>query len=328
MHLGSPIRAQVLNDVAEPKDFPVLVRGEPDNLGATVPRRFLRVLSLQPDHRPSFTSGSGRLDLAKAIVDPANPLPARVMVNRIWQHLWGVGFVSTPDDFGQAAEAPTDGPLLDFLARKFMNSGWSVKELVKQIVLSATFQQSSQLTLTALLIDPKNELLWHYPQRRLRAEEIYDSLLQVGGGLDRSMGGRPVRDMGTSIPSRRAIYAWIDRRGPPDFLLEFDFPAPEVTTGSRAATTSPQQALFFMNSPLVHEVARRVVQNRSLSTQPEEAGITDCFSHLLGRAPQSEEVFLVEHFLSSADNPTASSSETWAKLVHALLQSEEFISLY
>lgn len=328
-HLGAPIRAQVLNDVPEPRDYPVLIRGEPDNLGPTVPRRFLRVLSPRPDQRPVFTQGSGRLELAKAISDPANPLTARVVVNRVWQHLWGTGFVATPDDFGQAAEAPADGELLDYLSRHLIKSGWSIKDLVRQIVLSATFRQSSEHTPLSLAIEPRNEWRWRYPHRRMRAEEIHDSLLQLARALDRTLGGRPTTEIGKAIPGRRAVYALIDRRAPPDLLLEFDFPAPEVTAGNRPATTSPQQALFFMNSPFVRTIAGRIVDHLHLAGTSTESGIVECFHHVLLRSPSPDEMgTAADYLLRRTQSGPATPTEPWVNLVHALLQSEEFITLY
>ncbi|MBL9208020.1 MAG: PSD1 domain-containing protein [Opitutaceae bacterium] len=328
-HLGAPIRAHALTDVPESRDYPVLVRGEPEHLGPMVPRRFLRILSPDPERRPVFTLGSGRLELANAITDPANPLTARVIVNRVWQHLWGVGFVATPDDFGQAAEAPADGELLDYLSRRLIHSGWSIKDLVRQIVLSSTFQQSSRQTPSSLAIEPRNEARWRYPHRRLRAEEIHDTLLQVAGALDRTLGGRPTTELGKAIPGRRAVYALIDRRAPPDLLLEFDFPAPEVAAGSRPVTTSPQQALFFMNSPFVRTIAERVVDALQLSRESRETGIADCFRHLFFRPPSAGEMRTAADYLHRLrDSKPADPTGPWVHLVHALLQSEEFISLH
>jgi len=266
-HPGAPARAHVLTDVANPRDYPVLIRGEAQNTGDIVPRRFLEILSADPKQRPAWREGSGRLQLAQAIADPRNPITARVLVNRIWQEHFGSGFVATPDDLGNMAGAPTHPELLDWLAARFVEDGGSLKQLHRTILLSATYQQSSRVHDAGLAKDPDNRLLWRARLRRLDFEEVYDGLLTVAGSLDRTIGGRPVVPSSEGFGKRRALYFFIDRRNPPELLTQFDFPNPDTPSGKRFDTTVPQQALFLMNSPLVIETARK------LTHRPEFTGL-------------------------------------------------------
>jgi Protein of unknown function (DUF1553)/Protein of unknown function (DUF1549)/Planctomycete cytochrome C len=276
---GAPARAHVLVDSAKPKDFPILVRGQAETPGDVVPRRFLEVLS--GTNRPRFKEGSGRLELANAIASKTNPLTARVMVNRIWQHHFGEGFVSTPDDLGNQSSPPTHPELLDWLATRFMADGWSVKKLHKLILLSATWQQSSRNNPQFAEKDPFNRLLWRANVRRLEFEPLRDSILSIGGTLDLALGGHPVDlSAGTRVPQgrgaaavnnlaragsrlstdpRRSVYGFVDRANVEEVLNTFDFATPGATTGRRYETIVPQQALFLMNSPLVIEQVRNVV---------------------------------------------------------------------
>src|SRR6185369_5337269 len=197
-------------DAPKPKDSPVFIRGEAENKGPIVPRRFLEVLS--GPIRPAFTNGSGRLELAHAIVNKNNPITPRVMVNRIWLHHFGEGFVSTPDDLGTMSEAPSHPELIDYLASRFVEEGWSVKKMHRLIMLSSVYQQSSANNPRYAQIDPFNRLLWRANIRRLEYEALRDSLLAIGGGLDKTMYGRPV-DMERNPDSRRrTVYAKIDRQ--------------------------------------------------------------------------------------------------------------------
>jgi len=165
-HPGAPARANVVADVSDPQDYHVLVHGEVGNKGDEVPRRFLEVLSPDPKHRPTWSKGSGRLDLAHAIADPRNPLTARVLVNRIWQQHFGNGFVNTPDDLGNMCSAPVNPELLDWLAAGFVEHGWSVKWLQRTIVLTSAYQQSGAPNDAAAAVDPENRLLWRARSRR------------------------------------------------------------------------------------------------------------------------------------------------------------------
>ena len=207
---------------------------------------------------------SGRLELANWLADPAHPLTARVMVNRVWQHHFGEGLVRTPDNFGRLGDRPTHPELLDWLAVQFTKNGWSVKKLHKLILLSATYQQSSTHDPKAALADPDNRLLWRFNRRRLEAEAIRDSMLAIAGTLDRTAGGSLLTsgnfDYVTNDQSktrtrydslRRSIYLPVIRNNVFDFFQAFDFVEPHVSNGKRASTVIASQALYLMNNPFV-----------------------------------------------------------------------------
>ena len=298
-HAGSPMRAMVLEDAARSHDSPLLIRGEAGNKGDTVPRRFLQVLSAP--NRPVYKVGSGRLELAQGIASPNNPLTPRVMINRIWQYHFGEGFVPTPDDFGMMSEPPSHPELLDYLAQTFMTNGWDIKKIHRLIMLSSVYQESSTSNPRYSETDPGNRLLWRANLRRLEYEPLRDSLLAIGGMLDTNLYGRPVDLRRHPESTRRTIYNFVDRANIDDVLINFDFATPEMETGIRHETTVPQQALFLMNSPMVIEVARRLVAT------PDFAGIdkdTDRLNYLYERIYQrpasTEEADLGLEFLSQA----------------------------
>jgi hypothetical protein len=302
-HPGAPARAHAVTDVPNPKDFPVLVRGEAGNTGDMVPRRFLEILSPDPKNRPVWKKGSGRLELAQAIADPRNPMTARVLVNRIWQQHFGAGFVGTPDDLGNMGGTPTHPELLDWLAAKFVEDGWSIKQLHRTMLLTSTYQQGSQANPAALAADPDNHLLWHYSLQRLDFEEVYDSLLAISGTLDRTIGGKPITPASDQFGKRRAIYFLIDRRNPPELLTQFDFPNPDTPTGKRFDTTVPQQALFLMNSPLVVETARKLTHRASFGAlNRDEERVISLYQAIFQREPTPEEIRLAIGYVRS--NPT------------------------
>ena len=292
-HPGAPARANVVVDVPRSRDYPVLLRGEAQNKGDTVPRRFLEVLSPDPKHRPEWNKGSGRVDLARAIADPKNPLTARVFVNRLWQQHFGAGFVGTPDDLGNMSSPPVNPELLDWLAARFVESGWAIKQLQRTIVLSSTYQQAGSANPAALALDPDNKLLWRASLRRLDFEEVYDSLLAIAGTLDRTVGGKSVMPASDSFGTRRSLYTYIDRRNPPELLTQFDFPNPDTPSGKRYETTVPQQALFLMNSPLVVETARKLTHRSEFATlESDRDRVTSLYLAIFQRPPNDEEVEL------------------------------------
>ena len=309
VHPGAVARAPVLNDMAMPKNSPIFIRGEAENHGDIVPRRFLEALS--GPNRPAFKSGSGRLELAQAIASKNNPLTARTMVNRVWEHHFGEGFVPTPDDLGNQSTTPSHPQLLDYLASRFMEDGWSLKKLHKLILLSATYQQSTQNNPAYAEKDPSNRLLWRANVRRLEFEPLRDSILYLGGKLDLTMGGQPVDlSQGTRQPQRRGmaalnrgsqyrlstaprrtIYGFIDRGDLVEELNTFDFANPASPMGKRYETTVPQQALFLMNSPLVIEQVRSVVDRADFKAQEtDEARIRYLYELFFQRVPTEEEV--------------------------------------
>ena len=268
---GATVRAMAVMDSPSPHDSPVFVRGQAGVTGEMVPRRFLELLS--GGHPEPFKDGSGRLELAQAIANKANPLTARVIINRVWMHHFGQGFVRTPDDLGTQSEAPSHPELLNYLAATFMEGGWSFKAMHKLIMLSHVYQEDSApmktVKNTYAAIDPENRLLWRANIRRLDFEAFRDSLLVMSGRIDKKIGGQPVNLTDEPYSYRRSVYGYIDRGNLPGIDAEnFDFSKPDMPNSARTTTIVPQQALFLMNSPMVVDVARHVL----MSKQFREAG--------------------------------------------------------
>jgi len=310
-----PPRAMVLNDSVRPFEPQVFLRGQPQRLGEHVPRQFLAVVNPQ---RHPFTQGSGRLELAHEVTSRKNPLTARVIVNRVWMHHFGVGLVPTPSDFGLRGAVPSHPELLDYLAADFMDYGWSVKRLHRQIMTSAVYQQQSLDRTDALAKDSENRLLWKMNRRRLEFEALHDSILNVSGQLDGTMGGPAVPLF--SGKNRRAIYGYVDRLDFPSLLTTFDVPNPAGTTPQRNLTTVAPQALFLMNGPMTREAAKRietmnVVQQQA--TSPEK--LQTVYRILFQRVPSEREVILARQFLGQ--NP---SKDRWIDLIHGLMMTNEF----
>ncbi len=321
---GAPARAMVLNDDATPFEPRLFQRGNPNRLGASVPRQSLGIAT--PDRQP-FTIGSGRLELARSIVDPRNPLTARVFVNRIWMHHFGSGLVKTPSDFGLRSDPPSHPELLDWLAANFMQSGWSVKWLHRTIVLSATYQQSSDsekgLRLSAngsrLSADPDNRWLSHANRRRLEWESLRDSLLFVSGDLNRRIGGESVELLGGFVP-RRTMYGTLDRLDVPNLLTTFDFPTPAATNPQRDSTTVAPQALFLMNGDLTFEVASRLLRRPEVAAAMDSPSrVRQLFLICFQRTPTDAELKAADDFLGSTPTP-----EHWTAFTQSLLLSNEF----
>jgi hypothetical protein len=316
---AAPPRAMSLEDAATPYEPRVFVRGNPNNPGEVVPRQFLEVLA-GPQRKP-FTQGSGRLELAKAIASRDNPLTARVLVNRVWQHHFGQGLVRTASDFGLRSEPPSHPDLLDHLAATFVGDGWSVKRLHRRVVLSAVYRQQSVDRPEAARVDPENSLLWRMNRTRLDFEATRDALLAVSGRLDRKMGGPPVRDLAGSKATRRTVYSWIDRLQLPGLLRAFDFAGPDTSSPGRDVTTVPQQALFLMNSPFVAECARGLISRPDVAVASYQGRRVERLYRLLyGRRPTPKEVELAREFLTT--NPSAETRERYAQ---ALLLANEFV---
>lgn len=298
-HPGAPPRAMILRDRANPIEPVIFRRGVPGNRGDKVPRRFLQILEMVDQGKP-FKNGSGRLELAQAIASNTNPLTARVIVNRIWQHQFGQGLVRTPSDFGIRGEKPTHPDLLDHLASQFMEEGWSIKKLQKRILLSQTWQQSSLHREDAFAKDPENRLLWKSQRRRLEFEPLRDRLLTASQKLDLDIGGRSVKIHEDA--NRRAIYAYIDREDLPGLLANFDLPSPDASRAQRSETTVPQQALYLMNSPFVLDQARTLAtishtQSTQESSQRERATrVRKMYQLALSRNPQDDELALALDF--------------------------------
>ena len=310
--------AVVLVDQARPSDPRVFRRGNPINQGDDVPRQFLSLLT--GEARQPFQHGSGRLELAKAIIDPGNPLTARVIVNRVWAHHFGHGLVSTPSDFGIRAAPPSHPELLDWLASKLIADGWSLKKLHRSIVLSATFRQSNagptdpDALARAMQTDPDNRLLWRQNSRRLTFEELRDSLLATTEELDQSIAGKPTKLFQQPYPKRRSLYGLVDRQYFPGILRMFDFANPDLHTPKRNETTVPQQALFLMNHPLVLERAKALAKLAKANHNPSQR-VATMFQQVFQRRPTVTEVAdavgLVNSTIPQKDTPDTVNSADW-----------------
>ncbi|HEX8202050.1 MAG TPA: DUF1553 domain-containing protein, partial [Isosphaeraceae bacterium] len=319
-HPGAPPRAMVLNDAPQPVEPRIFLRGNPGRPGPAVPRQFLKVLS-GPDRTP-FRNGSGRLELARAIVAPDNPLTARVLVNRVWMHHFGAGLVRTPSDFGLRSEPPTHPELLDYLARRFVADGWSIKALHRLILNSQAYQRRSDAPPEVLAADPANLLLARQTRRRLDFEAMRDAVLAVSGQLDPTMGGRPV---GLADSSRRTVYAFIDRQNLDGVFRTFDFASPDTSSPRRYSTIVPQQALFLMNSPFAADGARHLVRRleREAVAGPE-ARIRLLYLWTLNRPPEPHELSLALGFLDSQAQPESPGTPPLELFAQVLLMANEF----
>jgi len=325
-------------------DQPIFVRGDCLRPGERTARRYLEVLSTERERFPA--DGSGRLALAQRIANAGNPLTARVMVNRVWHHLFGTGLVRTVDDFGRVGELPSHPALLDHLAARFVDERWSIKKLIRAIVLSRSFQMSNRPEARAREIDPQNRWLHHYPARRMEAEAIRDAILAASGRLDRSLYGpsiAPYRDKENAdrrlFPGpldglgRRSIYIKNILMESPAFLGAFNFPGGKVTQGRRDLTNVPAQALAFLNDPFVLDQAAywsgRLVQQHHATPV---ARIESMFAMALGRAPDKQERERFERAVQRfaelgrvAPGEIMSSRQVWANLAHAMFNLKEFI---
>jgi len=303
-HHGSPPRGMVINDKPTPHDPVIFKRGQPGNAGDSVPRRFLQLLSHVDGGKP-FTKGSGRLELAQAIASKDNPLTSRIIVNRIWQHHFGAGLVPTASDFGARGDKPSHPELLDYLASEFMKDGWSIKRLQKRIMLSATWQQSSEVHRQGETLDPENKLLWHMPRRRLEFEPLRDRLLSATDKLDRRIGGRSV--MIHEDATRRGLYAYVDREDIPGLLASFDLPSPDASQATRARTTVPQQALFFINAKFVIGQAELLAAKSSTIASTDER-LKALYQVTLARDPDELELSMAKDFLAAAQAASAAAT--------------------
>lgn len=288
-----PRYALTLTDRAQPSEPRVFRRGNPKTPGNDVPRSFLSVLTT--DDATPFQQGSGRLELAQSIATADNPLTARVMVNRVWAWHFGRGLVATPSDFGVRAGEPSHPDLLDWLTQDFIDHHWSLKHLHRRILLSSTWRQSSAEPADPDLLerirerDPSNRLLWRMPLHRLSFEEFRDSILAITDELDLQSGGRPEPLFGTSPSVRRSIYGEFDRQFFPTALRVFDVANPDIHIPQRSETTVPQQALFYMNHPLVQGRARQLAA-ATADAASDEQRLQQMFERVLLRPANPEEV--------------------------------------
>ncbi|MBM3290604.1 MAG: DUF1553 domain-containing protein, partial [Candidatus Hydrogenedentes bacterium] len=333
-----------IDDWDEGRDDPVGVRGSYVELGDAVPRGNIRFLG-GPAPRAREHS-SGRLEFANSIASDDNPLTARVFVNRVWYWLFGEGLVRTVDDFGHLGESPSHPELLDWLARRFMDDGWSLKKLVTLMVTSATWRQSCVPGAPAPAADPEDRLWHHMPMRRLDAESVRDAMLAASGRLDATLCGPPVDPYRTAEDAakrlfsgpvdgdgRRSIYVKMTMMEPPRFLALFNQPIPKLTTGKRDATNVPNQALALLNDPFVMAMAKhwgsRVVND---AAQSPEQRVQQLFAAAFARPPSDDETARVVRLAQQyaelrGAGPAAmlACAPVWQDVAHALFNVKEFV---
>ena len=305
----------------KPTDLRVFVRGDVNNPGEVIPRGYLRVLSEQ--ERITFQEGSGRSELARILTDPANPLTTRVFVNRVWGQLIGKPLVATPSNFGSLGETPTHPQLLDDLTARFVSNGWSLKWLVREIVTSATYRQSSIPSAEQLKGDPENRLVSRMNRRRLEIEAWRDRILSVSGELENPIGG-PSIDPQDPTHRKRTVYSRVSRFKLDPMLAMFDFPDANVHAEMRVQTTTPLQKLFVMNHPFTIHHAKQITDQLLESADDPAERITKLYGRVLGRNPTSEESELVEEFLAGDSEPTR---DHWVQVTQALIASNEMLFL-
>ena len=316
-HPGAPPRAMSLVDKQNIKEPYVFLRGNFGARGDRVPRRFPVALSPNGAERKNYTEGSGRLELAESILDPSNPLTSRVMANRIWKHLIGKGIVRTPSDFGLMGEKPTHPELLDHLAKSFMEDEWSVKKLIRAIVLSKTYRQESR---KLPIKDPDNLYLSSMNRKRLNFEAMRDGMLQVSGELDLTMRGPSQKLHSKPYSKKRAVYGYIDRQNISPTLNSFDFANPNIHAPQRVETTVPQQALFAFNHPFVIDRSAALAKKAFESTTANPSSQVEfLYRQILSRDPRKEESKLGSEFLGQ--DPKL---ENFEDLAQTLLVSNEF----
>jgi Protein of unknown function (DUF1553)/Protein of unknown function (DUF1549)/Planctomycete cytochrome C len=305
----------MLVDAEKPVEPVIFLRGNPGSPGPKVPRRFLTCLTADHDPQP-FQHGSGRREMAEAIAHRDNPLTARVWVNRVWGHLFGRGIVATPSDFGTHGMPPSHPQLLDWLACELMDDAWSTKRIVRSMVLSSTYRQSSDARADGDAADPENIMVWRANRRRLDLESFRDSLLVAAGRLDETAGGPSVSLTDAPFSARRSVYGFIERQNLPAFFRTFDFANPNTHTPERPQTTAPQQALFLMNSPFVLEqaaqlAARSTESNESAGSPASKKAaervrrINRLYLAALGREPNIEELTDALEFVDVGEPPAA-----------------------
>lgn len=305
-----------------PRDLNLFIRGNPNRPGPVIPRRFLTVLSAS-DPTP-FSNGSGRLELANAITTDAAALTARVIVNRIWAVYFGRGIVDTPSNFGALGGRPSHPALLDDLAARLIRANWSLKQLHREIVLSATYRQSSRGAEETTDTDPDNRLLSRMNRRRLDFEQWRDAMLSACGELDLQQGG-PSQDLLSADNKRRTLYATVHRREMSDVMLNHDFPAPTSHSPGRARTTTALQGLFTLNGPLLESQAAAFMKRLHSEAEDDRARIELAYRLLFARKPTTAETTLGLEFLEHATQ--GGTDETWQQYTHVLLAGNEFLYL-
>ncbi|HEY2839788.1 MAG TPA: DUF1553 domain-containing protein [Pirellulales bacterium] len=337
----APLPVAMAVEEGKGADLKIHVRGSHLTLGEVSPRGFPKTLA---GNAPSISGEtSGRLELANWITDPKNPLTSRVMVNRLWRWHFGSGLVRSTDNFGNLGDRPSHPELLDWLATRFIESGWSVKSMHRLIMLSSTYQMSTNYNAAAAEADPDNRLLWRKNRRRLEAEAVRDSLLFVGRNLDTSLGGTLLKSKpreyvtstasinGTSYAtSRRSIYLPVVRSALYEAFQAFDFAEPTTIKGDRESTTIASQALFMMNGDVMNEESARVAA-RLVADYPEDrtARVQDLYASSLGRTPTAPEIAralsFVDRYATELPSGENAQCQAWQALCRVLLSSNEFL---
>ncbi len=329
------------------QDIKICIRGNHTTLGTLVPRHFPVVLGIATQPLPG-SGQSGRLELANWLANPAHPLTARVMANRIWQGHFGEGLVRSPDNFGMLGERPDNPELLDWLSRRFIDAKWSIKAMHRLIMLSSTYQMSTKFDAHANEADPDDRLLWRMPRRRLEAEAVRDALFAVSGDLDTTMGGSLLSAknhayvnstvMNATLPfesPRRAVYLPIIRSGLYDVFQAFDFADPSASNGKRIPTTVAPQALFMLNDRVVIRASESIAR-RLLATPADEAKrVESAYLTILGRKPSADEARRAREYIVKFDRELATlntpanerAQKAWQTFAQALLSSSEFLYL-
>ncbi len=346
-----PENALAVSEVAKPSDGPIYKRGNFQSLGEIVPRGFLNAVPVSTAYSiPPETSG--RLQLARWLTDPENPLTSRVLVNRVWHHLFGQGLVRSVDYFGVQGEVPSHPELLDFLARRLREEDqWSLKKTIRHMVFSRSYQMASTHHTEAAAADPDNRLLWRMPRRRLSAEAIRDTLLTVSGQLDPARGGpslglelnNNIRGAGgnvnpptwgnqipENVKQRRSIYLPLKRERPTgdlEIFSAFDFPHPNEITGVRPNTTVATQALFLINSPFVKKQAAQLAQRLAGEESSDHDRLHRLYLLTTGRPPAADEIETTLAFLDQCEDglENGTRNEAWTQLCHAVLGSNQFL---
>jgi hypothetical protein len=290
-----------------------MIRGDVKNPGPIVKRRFLQIIS---DPAVAIEDTSGREKLAEAITDRGNPLTARVIVNRVWHQFFGRPLVATPSNFGALGSPPSHPELLDRLAVEFMDQGWSLKWLQREIATSEAYAQSSLLDAAKESIDPENLLIWRVPPRRMGIEAYRDTLLFVSGRLDPQVGGKSIQPDDPES-RRRTLYSEVSRMELNALLARFDFPDPNAHSAMRFETTTPLQKLFLLNSPFVLRQADALAEQLQQHGGSRQSKIEYAYQLLWSRQPTSEELQYAEDFVS------ADSQDVWTQYAQALLISNE-----
>lgn len=340
--------AYAVGELPDRRGVNVQIKGDPTKAGDFVPRRFLTVFGATEVDNQS--GESGRRDLAEWLLADSNPLTARVIVNRLWQHHFGTGLVPSANDFGRQGKPPTHPDLLDYLAHQFRQDGWSIKRMHRRIVLSRTYRQSTQRSEQAVAVDPNNESLSGFPVRRLDAEAIRDTLLFVSGNLDTTQGqAHPFPDQATwkftqhhpfkaqYDHNQRSIYLMTQRIQRHTFLATFDGADPSTSIGNRLVSTTPIQALYLLNDPFVHQQTADLAQRIRTSAADRTSRINYAYTLLFGRSPDEQELQLANEYLDSWLAPDEESGngadldskerDAWSSYIRTLIRLNEFVYL-